>query len=213
MQFKDRAEAGRLLAQKLLAYRDKPDVLVLALPRGGVPVAVEVAQVLHAPVDVFLVRKLGAPGQEELALGAVAIGGVRVLNEAVMRSLQITPEELNAVTATEQRELERRQHAYRDDRPLPKIRGRTIILVDDGLATGASMLAAILALRQQHPARIVVGVPAASSDVCREFQHEVDEIVCAITPYPFYAVGAWYEDFSQVDDDEVRRLLGVAQHV
>src|SRR5215216_4542831 len=183
--FKVRTQEGKFLAENRLQYRDQPDVLVLALPRGGVPVAVEVAQSLHAPLDVFLVRKLGVPGQEELALGAVATGGVRVLNQAVVKNLQITQDELDAITAAEEQELERRQHAYRDERPLPKIRDHTIILIDDGLATGASMRAAILALRQQHPARIVVGVPAASPAVCREFQHEVDEIICAVTPYPF----------------------------
>jgi putative phosphoribosyl transferase len=207
MRFKDRAEAGKFLAEKLLKYRDQPDVLVLALPRGGVPVAVEVAQALHIPLDVFLVRKLGVPGHEELAMGAVATGGVRVLNQSVMQNLGVTKAELDAVTRAEQQELERRQQAYRDARPLPEIHDHTVILIDDGLATGASMRAAVLAIRQQHPARVVVGVPAAAPETCDEFRDEVDDIVCAITPYPFYGVGQWFEDFSQVTDDEVRRML------
>ena len=207
MLFQDRTQAGKILAGKLLEYRDQPNVLVLALPRGGVPVAVEVAQVLHAPLDVFLVRKLGVPGHEELAMGAVATGGVRVLNQSVIKSLRIKQDELDAVTASEQRELERRQRAYRDDRPLPEIRDHIIILIDDGLATGATMRAAVLAVRQQHPARVVIGVPAAAPETCDEFRDEVDDIVCALTPYPFYGVGQWYEDFSQVTDDEVRKML------
>jgi putative phosphoribosyl transferase len=209
--FQDRAEAGKLLAEKLLKYRDQADLLVLALPRGGVPVAMEVAHALHAPLDVFLVRKLGVPGQEELALGAVATGGVRVLNQDVMQSLHISQEELDTVTTAEQQELERRQRAYRDARPAPEIRDHTIILIDDGLATGASMRAAVLAVRQQHPKRIVVAVPAAAPETCDEFRGEVDEIICAITPFPFYGVGLWYEDFSQVTDEEVRSSLASAQ--
>jgi putative phosphoribosyl transferase len=211
MVFENRAEAGRYLAQKLIAYRDKPDVLVLALPRGGVPVAFEVAQALHAPLDVFLVRKLGVPGHEELAMGAVATGGVRVLNEAVVRALHISEDEINAVTAAELQELERRQRAYRGTRPAPPIRNHTVILVDDGLATGATMYAAIVALRQQQPSQIVVAVPTAAPETCDEFRHEVDEIVCAITPDPFYAVGLSYEDFSQTTDEEVHDLLARAQ--
>jgi putative phosphoribosyl transferase len=212
MRFQNRAEAGKLLAEKLLEYLDQADVLVLALPRGGVPVANEVAQALHAPLDVFLVRKLGVPGQEELALGAVATGGVRVLNPDIVRSLHITQEELDTITAAEQRELERRQRAYRDALPPPDIHNHTIILIDDGLATGATMRAAVLAIRQQQPKRIVVAVPVAAPETCDEFRDEVDEIVCAITPYPFYGVGAWYEDFSQVTDEEVRTVLASAQH-
>ncbi len=211
MQFENRAEAGRYLAQKLMAYRDQPDVLVLALPRGGVPVAYEVAKALHAPLDVFLVRKLGVPGHEELAMGAVATGGVRVLNEAVVRALNISEEQINAVTEAELRELERREQAYRGSRPAPQIRDRTIILVDDGLATGATMYAAIVALRQQHPKKIVVAVPTASPETCDEFRSVSDEVVCAITPEPFYAVGLSYKDFSQTTDEEVRDLLARAQ--
>jgi putative phosphoribosyl transferase len=213
MRFQDRTDAGRWLAKELIAYKDQPDVLVLALPRGGVPVAVEVAEVLHAPLDIFLVRKLGVPGQEELALGAVASGGVRVLNQSLVRSLRISREEIEAVTAAERKELERRQRLYRDDRPAPEIRNRTVILVDDGLATGATMRAAVRALRQQQPARIIIGVPAASPQTCDEFRNQVDDIVCAITPDPFYSVGMWYRNFSQVSDDEVRALLAQGQSI
>ena len=207
MIFRDRTEAGRVLAAELTAYANRPDVLVLALPRGGVPVGFEVAKALHAPLDVFLVRKLGVPEQEELAMGAIASGGVTVLNEDVIRVLGISPAEINAVAAEQMQELERRERSYRGDRPAPEVRGRTVILVDDGLATGSSMRAAVKALRQLHPARIVVAVPVASPETCAEFRDEVDEIVCAYTPEPFYAVGFWYEDFSQTSDEEVRELL------
>jgi len=188
-------------------YAGRSDVLVLALPRGGVPVAFEVARALGAPLDVFLVRKLGVPGQEELAMGAIASGGVRVVNEAVVRHLDIAPEVLDAVAAREQEELERRERAYRDERPAPDVRGRTVILVDDGLATGSTMRAAALALRQKGPARVVVAVPVASREACEEFRGEVDDVVCAATPEPFMGVGRWYEDFSQTTDEEVRSLL------
>jgi predicted phosphoribosyltransferase len=184
---------------------------VLALPRGGVPVAYEVARALHAPLDVFLVRKLGLPGHEELAMGAVASGGVRVLNRDVVERLQIPDELIDAVTRRELQELERRERAYRGDRPFPDVHGKTVILVDDGLATGSTMRAAAEALRQQRPARLVVAVPAGSPETCDEFRAEVDEVVCAITPQPFYAVGLWYDDFSQTTDDEVRELLAAAQ--
>lgn len=207
MSFRDRTEAGKQLAEKLVEYRDQPDLLVLALPRGGVPVAFEVAQVLHAPLDVFIVRKLGVPGQEELAFGAIATGGVRVLNQTIIKRFQITPEEVEAVTTVEQDELKRRQRLYRGDRPLPEIRDHTIILVDDGLATGATMHAAVVAIRQQEPARLIVGVPISSPETCAAFQDEVDDIICAVTPEPFYAVGLWYEDFPQVTDAEVHNLL------
>jgi predicted phosphoribosyltransferase len=207
MLFRDRTEAGRVLAAELSAYADRPDVIVLALPRGGVPVAFEVARALHAPLDVFLVRKLGVPGHEELAMGAIATGGVRVLNEDVVRALNIPDEVIDLVAAEEQQELERRERAYRDDRPLPEVRGRTVILVDDGLATGSSMRAAVAALRHLGPARIVVAVPVAAADTCTEFQHEVDDVVCARTPEPFYGVGLWYDDFSQTTDEEVHALL------
>jgi len=182
-------------------------VIVLALPRGGVPVAFEVASALGAPLDVFLVRKLGVPGYEELAMGAVATGGVRVLNDEIVRGLGIPDYVIDAVAAWEQQELTRRERVYRDDRPQPNVQGRTVILVDDGLATGATMLAAIKALRQQQPARIVVAVPTASPQACEEMRTEADDVVCAITPEPFYSVGLWYDDFSQTTDEEVRELL------
>ncbi|CAN5864645.1 phosphoribosyltransferase [soil metagenome] len=206
-QFQDRVEAGQVLASELGAYVGQPDVLVLALPRGGVPVAFEVAQALHAPLDVFLVRKLGVPGHEELAMGAIASGGVRVLNRSVVDSLSIPDHVIAAVAVQEQRELERREHAYRGNRPDPEVRGRTVLLVDDGLATGATMRAAAAAIRAQEPRRLVVAVPVAARETCDEFRDEVDEVVCAITPEPFYAVGVWYRDFSQTTDEEVHELL------
>jgi predicted phosphoribosyltransferase len=205
--FRDRREAGRLLAEKLAPYANRPDVLVLALPRGGVPVAYEVARALGAPLDVFVVRKLGVPGYEELAMGAVATGGVRVLNDQIVDRLGIPDHLIDAVAAREQQELSRRELLYRGGRPPPNIRGRTVILVDDGLATGATMHAAIQALRQQQPARIVVAVPTASPETCEEMRAEVDDVICAITPEPFHAVGLWYQDFSQTTDEEVRDLL------
>jgi predicted phosphoribosyltransferase len=209
-RFRDRRDAGRQLAGKLTAYAHDPGVLVLALPRGGVPVGYEVARALDAPLDVFLVRKLGVPGQEELAMGAVATGGVRVLNDEVVLGLRIPDYVIEAVTAWQRQELQRRERLYRDDRPPPDVRGRTVILVDDGLATGATMHAAIAALRQQQPARIVVAVPTAAPDVCDAFRAEADDVVCAVTPEPFYSVGLWYEDFSQTTDEEVRELLARA---
>jgi putative phosphoribosyl transferase len=207
MLFRNRTEAGRQLAAKLGEYADRPDVLVLALPRGGVPVAFEVAQVLRAPLDVFLVRKLGVPGHEELAMGAIATGGVRVLNEDVVRPLRIPDEVIDAVAAEEEEELKRRERAYRGGRPAPQVHGKTVILVDDGLATGSTMRAAVAALRQQRPARIVVAVPVGAPETCAEFQAEADETVCARTPEPFYAVGLWYGDFSQTTDEEVHDLV------
>lgn len=207
-RFRDRREAGRLLAAKLAAtYANRADVLVLALPRGGVPVAYEVARTLRAPLDVFLVRKLGVPGHEELAMGAVASGGVRVLNHDIVRALRIPDELIDAVTTREQAELARRERLYRGDRPPPDVRGRTVVLVDDGLATGATMVAAVQALRQQHPARVVVAVPVAPPETCEQLRTEVDEVVCAFTPEPFRAVGLWYEDFTPTTDAEVRDLL------
>jgi predicted phosphoribosyltransferase len=211
--FRDRADAGRQLAMKLSAYANHPDLLVLGLPRGGVPVAFEVAQALAAPLDVFLVRKLGLPGQEELAMGAIASGGVTVLNSEVVDLLRIPNQVIDAVAAQEQRELERREHIYRGDRPPPDVHGKTVILVDDGLATGATMRAAANALREQRPARIIIAVPIAAPETCDEFRAEVDEIICAITPEPFYAVGMWYEDFSQTTDDQVHELLARAERV
>ncbi|HEY0378952.1 MAG TPA: phosphoribosyltransferase [Pyrinomonadaceae bacterium] len=212
MIYRDRTEAGRYLAAQLGDYADRPEVLVLALPRGGVPVAYEVASALRAPLDIFLVRKLGVPGHEELAMGAIATGGVRVLNEDVVRYLKIPGEVIDAVAAGEQQELERREKLYRGSKPAPGVSGKTVILVDDGLATGSTMRAAVAALRQQAPARIVVGVPVSAPATCDEFRDEVDEIVCAVTPEPFRGVGQWYEDFSQTTDEEVRELLGHATH-
>jgi len=212
-RFRDRHEAGRRLADKLSAYAKRPDVLVLALPRGGVPVAYEVAQALQAPLDVFLVRKLGVPGYEELAMGAVATGGVRVFNDEIVNGLRIPDDVVDAVTAWEQQELARREQLYRGDRPAPDVRGRTVILVDDGLATGATMHAAIAALRRQQPARIVVAVPTAPPEMCEALRAEVDDVICAITPQPFRSVGLWYEDFSPTTDEEVRELLARAARV
>lgn len=206
-RFRDRREAGRLLAARLTAYANRPDVLVLALPRGGVPVAYEVARALGAPLDVFLVRKLGVPGQEELAMGAVATGGVRVINNQIVHALRIPDHMIDMVAAKEQEELARRERLYRGDRPPPDVRGRIVILVDDGLATGASMHAAITALRQHQPARIVVAVPTAAPETCEALRAQVDDVICAITPEPFYSVGLWYGDFSQTTDEEVKDLL------
>lgn len=205
--FKDRRDAGKQLAQELTAYAGRSDVIVLALPRGGVPVAYEVARALNAPLDIFIVRKLGLPGHEELAIGAIASGGVRVLNEDIVRALNIPEAVIESIARRELQELERRERTYRGNRPPPEVRGRTVILVDDGLATGASMRAAVAALRAQNPARIVVAVPTAAPETCEAFESEVDEIVCAMTPEPFYGVGRWYEDFSQTTDEEVRALL------
>jgi putative phosphoribosyl transferase len=205
--FRDRTEAGRRLAEKLARYAGQPDTIVLALPRGGVPVAYEVAMALNAPLDVYLVRKLGVPGHEELALGAIATGGVRVLVPEVIREAEVPEHAVERVTQQELRELERRERAFRGERPPPDVRGRTVILVDDGLATGATMRAAIAALKQQGPARIVVAVPTAAPQTCESMRREVDDVVCAITPEPFYAVGLWYDDFAQTTDDEVKALL------
>jgi putative phosphoribosyl transferase len=209
-RFRDRTEAGRRLAERLTAYADRPDVLVLALPRGGVPVAYEVARALRAPLDVFLVRKLGVPGYEELAMGAVATGGVRVLNDQIVAGLRIPDHVIEAVAEAEQQELARRERVYRGDRPPPDVRHRTVILVDDGLATGATMQAAIKALRALPPARIVVAVPTGSPETCEQLKAQADDVICAITPEPFHAVGRWYEDFTQTTDEEVRDLLARA---
>jgi putative phosphoribosyl transferase len=208
--FSNRAEAGQLLAEKLDKYAGREDVIVLGLPRGGVPVAYEVARRLGVPLDVFIVRKLGVPGFEELALGAIASGGVRVLNEDVVRALPNANELIESVTTRELAELGRREQIYRDGRPAPNIGGRTVILVDDGLATGATMRAAVAALRQLGAAKIVVAVPVGAADTCREIEQEVDETVCAMAPEWFQAVGQFYEDFSQTSDDEVRELLARA---
>jgi putative phosphoribosyl transferase len=208
--FPNRAEAGRLLGEKLQRYAGRNDVIVLGLPRGGVPVAYEVAQRLGIPLDVFIVRKLGVPGFEELAAGAIASGGVRVLNEDVLRALPNADEIIESVTAKETAELERREKSYRDDRPAPELRDRVVILVDDGLATGATMHAAVKALRQRDVAKIVVAVPVGPPDTCREFEDEADETICATEPEFFQAVGQYYQDFSQTSDEEVRDLLARA---
>ncbi len=207
VRFRDRRDAGRRLAARLAAYWGRPDVVVLALPRGGVPVAYEVAEALGAPLDVFLVRKLGMPGHEEFAIGAIASGGVLVLNEETLRDYGVSRDQVEAVVEAEKRELERREHRYRGDRPFPDLVGRTVILIDDGLATGSTMRAAVAALRQERPARVIVAVPTAPPETCDEMRMIVDEMVCLITPEPFYAVGLWYEDFSQTTDEEVHELL------
>jgi putative phosphoribosyl transferase len=206
-RFRDRAEAGRLLARELQHYRGAPRLLVLALPRGGVPVGFELARSLDAPLDAFVVLKLGAPGQEELAIGAIASGGLRVINERVVREFGLDEEAIARAAIAAHPELERRERAYRGDRGPVQVEGRTVILVDDGLATGATMRAAALALRTRHPGRLVVAVPVAAQQTCDQVRQDVDEVVCALTPEPFVAVGAWYEDFSQTSDDEVRELL------
>ncbi|HJX98129.1 MAG TPA: phosphoribosyltransferase [Chthoniobacterales bacterium] len=205
--FPDRAEAGRLLGLKLAKYAGAADVIVLGLPRGGVPVAYEVARALRVPLDVFIVRKLGVPGFEELAVGAIASGGVRVLNEEVANALPNADEIIEAVTQRESAELERREHEYRDGRPAPELQNKTVILIDDGLATGATMRAAVKALRQHGAAKIVVAVPVGPPDTCKEFEEVADEVVCASAPEFFQAVGQYYEDFSQTSDDEVREFL------
>lgn len=210
--FRDRTQAGQFLATKLRRYAGCSNLIVLALPRGGVPVAFEVAKALDAPLDVFLVRKLGAPGNEELAMGAVATGGVIVINDKVVQELGIPDEMIDAVAEREKRELERRERAYRGNRSAPYVRDHTVILIDDGLATGSTMRAAVAALRKQQPARIVIAVPISAPSTCDELGSEVDEIVCAITPEPFYAVGLWYVNFSQTTDEEVYDLLERAAH-
>jgi putative phosphoribosyl transferase len=207
MLFRDRADAGKQLAAKLMHYAGRDDVLVLALPRGGVPVGYEVAETLGAPLDVFLVRKLGVPGHEELAMGAIASGGVRVLNDQVVGMLRPSDEVIEKVEAAERRELDRREREYRGGRPPLDVRGKVVILVDDGLATGSSMRAAVTALRRLGPSRIVVAVPVGAAETCAEFEGEADEAICASEPDPFHAVGMWYEDFSQTTDEEVRELL------
>jgi putative phosphoribosyl transferase len=209
--FTDRQEAGRRLAKLLKRYAGRSDVLVLALPRGGVPVGFEVATALGAPLDVFLVRKLGVPGHEELAMGAIASGGKPVLNTEVVRMLGIPTPVICRVAELELRELKRREREYRDDKPAPDVRHRTVILVDDGLATGSTMRAAVGALREQGAERIVVAVPVASKEACSEFRAQVNEMVCALTPDELFAVGEWYEDFSQTTDQEVKELLERAE--
>jgi predicted phosphoribosyltransferase len=211
-RFTDLRDAGRVLARKLSAYTGHTDVIVLALPRGGVPVGYEVALALHAPLDIFLVRKLGLPGREELAMGAIASGGIRVLNNDIIRVLNIPEEVVNIVARNELEELQRRERNYRGESPAPEVRDRKVILVDDGLATGASMRAAVVGVRAQHPARIIIAVPVAAPETCDAFQFEVDEMVCGMTPEPFYGLSRWYEDFSQTTDEEVRMFLEQAHH-
>jgi predicted phosphoribosyltransferase len=210
MTFANRTDAGAKLAQLLTQYAGRSDVMVLALPRGGVPVAFPIARALHAPLDVFIVRKLGVPGFEEMAMGAIASGGVRLVLRQIVDQYNVRPEQVKAVMQAELEELARREHLYRKDAPPPDLRGKTIILVDDGLATGASMRAAVQALRQYHPERVVVAVPVASAETCAAFRAEVDEVICALIPQRFQAVGLWYEDFAQTTDDEVRALLDEA---
>ncbi len=211
-QFRDRFEAGELLADKLIAYADHPEVIVLALPRGGVPVGAQVARKLNAPLDVFVVRKLGLPGHRELAMGAIATGGVRVFNSDVVDAFRVPDEVINAVTAAEFQELQRRERSYRGDRPPPEVEGKTVIVVDDGVATGSTMLAAISALRQLNAARVVVAAPTIARTTCNYLRANSDEVVAVIVPEEFYGVGQWYQDFSQTTDEEVQQLLGKMTH-
>lgn len=206
-RFQDRTDAGRSLAKKLSHYADRKDILILGMPRGGVPVAFEVAKALRIPLDVFIVRKLGVPGHEELAMGAIASGGIRVLNDGVIRSTRISEAVIDAVTERERIELDRRELAYRGDRAAPAVKEKTVILVDDGIATGSTVLAAVAALKQQQPARIVVAAPAAPAESCDELEQAVDELVVIARPNPFYSVGQSYEIFGQISDEEVQELL------
>jgi putative phosphoribosyl transferase len=206
-RFRDRAEAGQLLAAQLADYADTPNLIVLGLPRGGIPVAYEIAKALRAPLDVWLVRKLGVPGQEELAMGAISLGGVMVLNQEIIEALGISQETIDQVAQAEQRELERRDRAYRGDRILPNLQDYTVILVDDGIATSSTLRAAIAALKQQHPRSIIAAAPVAPPSVCADLQRIVDRVVCLSTPDPLHSIGMWYKNFSQTTDDEVRDLL------
>lgn len=205
--YRDRADAGVRLAEHLAAYADRADVVVLGLPRGGVPVAAEVARSLRAPLDVFCVRKLGVPGDEELAMGAIATGGFIVVNERVVSELGVSDRVLAEVAAAERDELDRRERAYRGGSPPARLAGRTVLVVDDGLATGATMRAAVRAVRAAGPRRVIVAVPVAAAETCRSLERDADELVCPLTPGGFRSVGAWYEDFSTTSDDEVRRCL------
>ncbi|HKS31736.1 MAG TPA: phosphoribosyltransferase [Chthoniobacterales bacterium] len=208
--FQDRTDAGRQLAEELLSYSGRDDVIVLGLPRGGAPVAFEVAQRLGVPLDVFVVRKLGVPGHEELAMGAIAPGGVRVLNEDVLHVIPDGQAIVEMVTAIEREELERRERNYRSDRPAPDLKDRAVILIDDGLATGASMRAAVAALRQQEATKIIVAVPVGAPSTCQDLKNDADEVICLQTPAAFIGVGQYYADFSQTTDEEVRELLAQA---
>ena len=205
--FRDRHDAGRVLAKALRKYADLPNLLVVGLPRGGVPVAYEVARALHAPLDIFMVRKLGVAGHEELAMGALATGDVIVWNHDVLDYLKPAQEEIDEVIERQRRELGRRDAAYRGQRPHPQVRDRVVILIDDGLATGASMRAAVEALRLQEPRMLIVAVPVAAAETCEQLRHEADVVICAATPDPFIAVGPWYHDFAPTSDEEVRELL------
>lgn len=206
-RFRNRTEAGQLLATKLTAYANRTDVLVLGLPRGGVPVADEIAKALNLPLDICLVRKLGAPGNKELAMGAIGMGGVMVLNDDVVESLEVSQETMAKVVELEEKELARRDRAYRGDRPFPDLQGRAIVLVDDGIATGATLRAAIATLRQQQPASMIVAVPVAPLSTYNELKAEVDEVVSLVTPERFYSISVWYDEFRQTTDEEVRHLL------
>ena len=210
--YSNRSEAGHALARELSHYANRRDVVVLALPRGGVPIGFEIAHALHAPLDIFLVRKLGVPQYEELAMGAIASGGTRVLNETVVRQLRLTAETIEEVSRREHQELERREKAFRDGRQQVSVSNRICILVDDGLATGSTMRAAVMALKRQNPQRVIVAVPVAASDTCAEFETLADEVICLYTPEPFMAVGRWYDDFAQLTDEEVRDYLERAAH-
>jgi putative phosphoribosyl transferase len=206
-RFRNRTEAGQMLATELVAYANRSDVLVLGLPRGGVPVAYEVAKALNVPLDICLVRKLGVPSNRELAMGAIGTGGVMVINQEIVRSLRISPEAIERVVAQEQQELERRERAYRGTRPLPDLESRTIILIDDGIATGSTLRAGIATLRQHQPQSIVVAVPVAPLSTCNDLKAEVDKVVCLLTPETFNSISLWYADFTQTTDEEVRKLL------
>lgn len=212
-RFRSRTEAGQLLATRLMAYAHRSDILVLALPRGGVPVAFEIAKALQVPLDVLVVRKLGVPGEEELAMGAIATGDVLVLNERVVQSMDISQEDIAQAAAFERKILQQRDQLYRGDRPLYNVKDRTVILVDDGIATGATMHAAVSVLKQQHCAHIVIAAPVAAAQTCDELEQQVDRVVCLLKPELFLAVGYWYEHFEPTSDDEVRRLLEQASSI
>lgn len=207
MQFIDRQDAGKQLAKQLEAYANRPDAIILALPRGGVPVAVEVAKALQLPLDVWIVRKLGTPQHEEMAMGAIASGDIRVMNQQLVHELNISEAAIAQVVNTEKKELERREQLYRHNRPRPELGGKTVLLIDDGLATGATMSAAAISIQQKKPARLVIAVPVASYEACTEIRKMVDEVVCVLTPRPFGAVGNWYQNFPQTSDQEVQTLL------